>query len=202
MRGPTSGTVADDGGALQPPRWRWWAWLGWAVAALFVIGVVAMVATGANEPADPYLESPTVGPRFGTVAFRIVGGERQQGRAAPTSTERCALLAESREQLARGLMGRRHLGGYDGMVFRFAADHEGAFYMRNVPVPLSIAWFDAEGRFVSSADMAPCEDREGCPRYFATAPYRYAIEVPGGGLGRLGIGPGSVLELGGGCTAG
>ncbi|HEX2062946.1 MAG TPA: DUF192 domain-containing protein, partial [Acidimicrobiales bacterium] len=133
---------------------------------------------------------------------RIIDSEREGGRAAPTSAERCALLAESREQLARGLMGRRDLAGYDGMVFRFAGEHEGAFYMRNVPIPLSIAWFDAEGRFVSAADMAPCEDREGCPRYFAAAPYRYAIEVPAGGLDRLGIGPGSVLELGGGCAPG
>ncbi|HEX2063597.1 MAG TPA: hypothetical protein VHE80_04160, partial [Acidimicrobiales bacterium] len=59
MSGPAPGAVADDGGVPQPPRWRWWAWLAWAVALLLVVGVVAMVATGANEPADPYLESPT-----------------------------------------------------------------------------------------------------------------------------------------------
>jgi uncharacterized protein len=97
-------------------------------------------------------------------------------------------------------MGRRDLAGFDGMLFRFDADTTSAFYMRNVPVPLSIAWFDAEGRFVSATDMAPCPDQEGCPTYPPPAPYRVALEVLQGGLGRLGIGPGSTMSVGGPCT--
>jgi uncharacterized membrane protein (UPF0127 family) len=63
-------------------------------------------------------------------------------------------------------------------------------------MPLSIAWFDGAGRFVSSADMAP-EQVE--PSYFAAAPYRYAFEVPQGKLGAAGIGAGSSLVVGGAC---
>ena len=98
-------------------------------------------------------------------------------------------------------MGRRDLSGYDAMVFRFDVDGTGGFYMRNVPVGLSIAWFTAEGRFVSSTDMAPCPDREGCPTYVPAGPYRIAVEVLEGGLGRLGIGEGSVLTVGGACPS-
>ena len=111
----------------------------------------------------------------------------------------CALLAETAQQRARGLMGRRDLAGYDAMLFRFEADTTGQFYMRNVPVPLSIAWFAADGRFVSSADMAPCPDMDGCPTYGASGPYRFAVEVLQGGLGSLGIGNGSVLTVNGAC---
>lgn len=98
-------------------------------------------------------------------------------------------------------MGRRDLAGYDAMVFPFLTDTTAQFYMRNVPVGLSIAWFTADGRFVSSTDMAPCPDQDGCPLYGAAGAYRFAIEVLQGGLGRLGIGDGSVLNVGGACTA-
>lgn len=111
----------------------------------------------------------------------------------------CALLAETAAQQARGLMGRRDLAGYDAMVFPFPDDTTAQFYMRNVPVTLSIAWFAADGRYVSSTDMAPCADQDGCPLYSAAGPYRYALEVLGGGLGALGIGDGATLSVGGAC---
>jgi uncharacterized membrane protein (UPF0127 family) len=121
---------------------------------------------------------------FTEIAFRISGGKRH-----------CALLADSEPERQRGLMQRKDLAGYDGMIFRFDADADEAFYMRNTPLPLSIAWFDSAGRFVSATDMAPCADREGCPLFAATGPYRFALEVPKGRLPALDVGPGRVLEL-------
>jgi hypothetical protein len=85
------------------------------------------------------------------------------------------------------------------MLFVFAADTSETFYMRNTPMPLSIAWFDSAGRLVSTVDMAPCPDRPNCKTYAAARPYRYALEVPQGGLSGLGIGPGSAISVGGGC---
>ncbi len=126
---------------------------------------------------------------FGEIAYRISGVDE----------DRCALLADTPEQHARGLMERTDLGGYDGMLFRLSADSTGGFYMKNTPLPLSIAWFDAAGRFVSSADMEPCLDRIECPTHYATAPYRFALEVEQGGLAGQGIGPGAQLQLGGAC---
>lgn len=134
-------------------------------------------------------------PGFGEVAFRVT----RAGGAGASAASYCALLAETDQQHAQGLMGRRDLAGYDGMVFRFASETTGPFYMRNVPVGLSIAWFAADGRFVSSTDMAPCPDREGCPTYPPEGPYQLALEVLQGGLGRLGVGEGSVLTVGGAC---
>jgi uncharacterized membrane protein (UPF0127 family) len=169
--------------------------LRWTIAALLALGFGACMAKGADQPADPkVVESRVDG--FGEIGFRITpaGG-------GPTPTEQCALLAATAEQSARGLMEVTDLQGYAGMVFRFPTDHTGAFYMRNTPMPLSIAWFAGDGSFVSAADMPPCEDREDCPRYGAAGPYRYALEVPQGGLGALGAAPGAKLELTGGCPA-
>ena len=41
--------------------------------------------------------------------------------------------------------------------------------------------------------MTPCDDSDQCPTYPAAGPYRIAIEVPQGGLPRLGIGPGATV---------
>ncbi len=107
--------------------------------------------------------------------------------------EWCMLLAETGAQHSRGLMQVTDptLGGYDGMLFRFTEDTNDRFYMHNTPMPLSIAFIASNGDIVSTTDMAPCDDGAGCPLYSAAAPYRFAIEVPQGHLGRLGIGPGA-----------
>lgn len=149
----------------------------------------ATSTTGATMTTTTASRTPASALGFGEIAFTI-----------GTSGQRCALLAETDQQHARGLMGRSDLAGYDAMIFRFAADTTGAFYMRNVPVGLSIAWFAADGRFVSSTDMAPCGDRPDCPTYGPAGPYRFAIEVLQGGLEPLGATAGSVLTLGGACS--
>jgi uncharacterized membrane protein (UPF0127 family) len=174
-------------------------WSGVLVATAVLTTVVLV---GANRPADPELlpgdlpggRTPVRG--FGSIAYRIRGGTDGPGGDA---TERCALLAETSKQHERGLMGRTDLGGYDGMLFRFSADTTTSFYMKDTLIPLSIAWFGADGFFVSATDMEPCPDKVGCPTYGAAAPYRYALEVVKGGLPALGIGPGAQLVVGGGC---
>lgn len=113
----------------------------------------------------------------------------------------CVLLADREEQRQRGLMEVTDFGGYAGMLFVWNEDSSSQFYMRNTPTPLSIAWFDAQGELVSTADMAPCGEADDCPLYGAERPYRFALEVPQGELASLGIEEGSELRVGGHCTA-
>lgn len=115
-----------------------------------------------------------------------------------TTCEVCLLVAATAGQRARGLMEvtDAKLGGYDGMVFVYDPPEQGAFYMRNTPMPLSIAYFDARGRYASAVDMAPCSDSPGCPTYPASAPFGYALEVPKSKLGDVGVEPGSTVRLG------
>ena len=109
----------------------------------------------------------------------------------------CLLLADTPELRERGLMTVTDpaLGGYDGMLFRFDGDTSVGFYMKDTLIPLSIAWFHADGRFVSATDMPPCETSE-CPTFAPGREYRYALEVPEGNLPGLSIGPGTRLILG------
>jgi uncharacterized membrane protein (UPF0127 family) len=122
-----------------------------------------------------------------------------------TIEEWCLWLADSSVLRAEGLMGVTdpELGGAAGMVFAFAEDTSGAFWMRNTPLPLSIAWYDAGGHLVSSTDMDPCPADvadAACPRFAADGPYRYAIETPKGALDDLGLVEGSTIELADTCS--
>jgi len=165
-----------------------------AIVGLAVALGVWLLLQGANRPADPYFRGRVDG--FGRQAFSIETLPIQRA----SGDSHCALLAVTDAQLSRGLMGRRDLGGYDGMIFRFSSDANRPFTMRGTLIPLSIAWFDASGKFVDQTDMTPCRAR-ACPTYSADRPYRYALEVRAGGLPALGVaGQSAHLTLGGACV--
>jgi len=133
-------------------------------------------------------------PGFDEVAVRIVGGDGE-------TKLYCLLAARSPEQRRRGLMEVTDptLGGHPGMLFVYPGPHMGGFWMRNTPMPLTIAFLDDEGEVVSTADMEPCRDSPECPSYDPDGPYRYALEVPQGRLDDLGVVDGARLELAGPC---
>ncbi len=54
--------------------------------------------------------------------------------------------------------------------------------MKNVPVPLDIAWFDESGTFVGGTVMTPCVE-EPCGTYGPGVDYLYAVEAAEGYLG-------------------
>jgi uncharacterized protein len=154
----------------------------------------AATGSGLAQPPGPAERRPPDGVvEFDEVAIAIVD---ENGDV----TGWCVLLAETGRQRQRGLMEVTDLGGYAGMLFVMESERELSFYMRNTPMPLSIAWFDNNGRFVSATDMEPCADRLGCPTYRSGAPARFALEVAQGELEALGIGDGSQLRAGGSCA--
>ncbi len=182
--------------------------VNWCVPLLVLLAIVGFVINGADSPANPSfrLGPPSETPDtttlmrtrvagFGEIAFRVDTTGVLFG-AGSVSAARCALLAATAEQQSRGLMGRTDLAGYDGMLFVFDRDTQGEFYMKDTLIPLSIAFFDADGDFISATDMSPCGDESPCPTYPADAAYRYALEVPEGNLPSLSIGPGTRLMLG------
>jgi uncharacterized membrane protein (UPF0127 family) len=111
--------------------------------------------------------------------------------------ELCLMAATTEEQRERGLMEVTDddLGGYDGMIFEYPVETDGSFWMRNTPMPLSIAFFDKGGEFVSSADMEPCGDDPSCPPYPPGDPFQFAIEVPKGMLDDINAVDGSTLRI-------
>jgi uncharacterized membrane protein (UPF0127 family) len=113
----------------------------------------------------------------------------------------CALLAVTSPQQQQGLMRRRDLGGYDAMIFSFAGDTNGQFYMKTVPMDLSIGFFSDKGKEVGRADMKSEGDcGQTCPLYGPKSFYRSAVEVQKGKLASIGLVPGARLSYGGPCT--
>ena len=190
---PTSGSDRTDATARRRPARA--CGLRSRLDDLAAASGEAPAATGLGLDEAPGPADRTGLPDVGEAAASITAADG-------TVTGCCLLVAATDEQRQRGLMEVTDLGGYQGMVFVWDADTSGGFWMRNTPTPLSIAWFDADGDFVSSADMEPCSaTAPDCPVYPPGGSYRFAVEVFQGDLERLGVGPGSRLALGGDCAA-
>ena len=54
-------------------------------------------------------------------------------------------------------MGREDIGSHDGMAFAFGEPTARAFWMKDTLIPLSIAFWDEDGRIMAILDMQPCE---------------------------------------------
>jgi uncharacterized membrane protein (UPF0127 family) len=180
-----------------------------AALVLVGFGLWGFVLRGSDGPADPEL-GPPAGPSStvstpGDPARMLLEGFDEIAVTVDPGDGRgllswCLLAALTAEQRSRGLMEVTDLQGYAGMAFVYDEDVENGFYMRNTPTPLSIAWVAADGGVVTIKDMEPCEDRDGCPTYPSDGTYRYAIEVPQGGLDDLGITEAATVTVGGLCA--
>jgi hypothetical protein len=99
-------------------------------------------------------------------------------------------LALTSANRSLGLMNRRRAPA-DGMLFVFPEETNGGFWMKNTLVPLTIAFFDAQGKRVRKLSMKPCR-QESCPIYSPGRRYRFALELrasdtrPAARLGPLG----------------
>jgi uncharacterized membrane protein (UPF0127 family) len=170
-------------------------WLGAGLALLAGGLVLAFALAGGHDGDDgDQVERIPLGD-FGEVGLTVETDES-------STIIGCLLAAVTTEQRQRGLMEVTDLQGYDGMAFIYDADTNGGFYMRNTPMPLSIAWVSDDGTVVDTADMEPCADRSDCPTYPSSDAYRVAVEVPQGELDELGIVEGSTVTVGGDCAAG
>ena len=191
---------------------------GWSVgdvalagALALVLGLVVAVAVACSGDGGSGAATTTAGTTpsgrtplagFGEVAATVRNSRSSEATGPSVVETLCLLLASTAEQREQGLMHvtDASLGGHDGMLFSFPADVDGSFWMRDTPMPLSIAFFDAGGQLVSTTDMAPCGDSSSCPTYAAGGSYRYALEVPKGRLPDVGVAEGATLRVGGECA--
>ena len=103
-------------------------------------------------------------------------------------------VADTDAERARGLMERASLPPDAGMLFVYDEGHEGAFWMKDTLIPLSIAFYAADGRILEILDMVPCK-HDPCPLYDPGVSYRGALEVNAGAFRRWGISEGDRLRV-------
>jgi hypothetical protein len=100
-------------------------------------------------------------------------------------------VATTPEERNRGLMGRKHLGKDDGMLFIFEKEDFHGFWMKDTLIPLSIAFIDKEGRIVWMTDMKPFTlDSHIPPR-----PILYALEMNQGWFAKNSIHVGDIVRF-------
>lgn len=87
-----------------------------------------------------------------------------------------AEIAATDSSRSYGLMNRPSLAADHGMLFVFDDTGMPCFWMKNTPLPLSIAFISEQGAIVNIADMQPHSLDSQCP----AAPIRYALEMEQG----------------------
>jgi uncharacterized membrane protein (UPF0127 family) len=153
--------------------------------------LVVTAAVGGCSPTDtgPTPGSPTGEPTgLTTKTLTVRTGEGQ----ASLRVE----VAETAEARATGLMGRLVLGEDEGMVFLFDGPTDGPFWMKDTLIPLSIAFWDGDGRIQAILDMDPCR-ADPCPLYSPGVTYVGAVEVNQGWFQRHQVRTGDAVELAG-----
>jgi uncharacterized membrane protein (UPF0127 family) len=111
-------------------------------------------------------------------------------------------VAGTRQERARGLMGREWLAPDGGMLFDFERWGRHAIWMKNTLIPLDILWLDGGGTVVHIQGSAqPCR-ADPCPIYQPDRDARYVLELAGGGARRLGVRVGDRLDLDPGAPGG
>lgn len=172
--------------------------LGYALAALILI--VALFGPAACGRADaPAGERPRAGiARFETAEIK---GERYRLE-----------IAADEPALENGLAGRSGLSPDGGMLFVFPLAQEQMFVMKDCAEALDLIFLDQGCRVLSVHAMLPeaprgpgesADDAAGNAAYTARlkgyssdAPARYAIEVKGGSVARLGLKAGDAVHFG------
>ena len=130
---------------------------------------VLLLATGAAAAQQPPLPAVTLG--AGMHLIRAEVADRDASRAM-------------------GLMHRTALAPNGGMLFVFDDDAVHCMWMKNTPLPLSVAFIDASGAIVNIADMQPHTEVSHC----AAQPARFALEMAQGWFARRGIRAGTRLR--------
>jgi uncharacterized membrane protein (UPF0127 family) len=91
-------------------------------------------------------------------------------------------------------MGVTSLPRNQGEVFLWTSPTTGGFWMKDTVIPLSVAFWDAQGTIVGMLDMTPCH-ADPCRVYAAPAPYVGAVEVNAGYLAAHGVAVGDRVQL-------
>ena len=101
-----------------------------------------------------------------------------------------AEVAANPQDRQRGLMFRESMPDGHGMLFLFPEERVRGFWMRNTPLPLSIAYADSAGRIVAIRDLEPHDERA----VSSVRPSRYALEMNRGWFARHGVYEGDVIQ--------
>ena len=100
-------------------------------------------------------------------------------------------LATNDAERSRGLMFRKQLGAYEGMLFDFYQEMPVSFWMKNTLIPLDMVFIAADGTVKHVHANAVPMSTDTIPSGF---PVRAVLEINGGSAALLGIKPGDTVK--------
>ena len=100
-------------------------------------------------------------------------------------------LATNDAERSRGLMFRKELGAYEGMLFDFYQEMPVSFWMKNTLIPLDMVFIAADGTVRHVHANAVPLSTDTVPSRF---PVRAVLEINGGSAALLGIKPGDKVK--------
>jgi uncharacterized membrane protein (UPF0127 family) len=98
-------------------------------------------------------------------------------------------VADTPSEHRRGLMDVESLSADEGMAFVFDEPTDTTFWMKDTPIPLSVAFVGEDDVVIGVRDMQPC-DADPCPTYGVDRPFVLAVEANLGWFADHAIGPG------------
>jgi len=100
-------------------------------------------------------------------------------------------VADEPQERSQGLMFVEEMPMMSGMLFVYEAPQRVSFWMRNTLIPLDMIFADATGLVQHVHENAVPLDETGIP---GGENIQFVLEINGGMAGRLGIGPGDVMQ--------
>jgi uncharacterized membrane protein (UPF0127 family) len=158
-----------------------------AAAAALVVAAIVLVVVGLAQGEGGDAAKPLAGP----IASALAGdrpavspfdGWREARLAIGTRCLRL-VVARTMQERTTGLMGRRDLGPYDGMIFVTQRDTTDAFTMAGTYLPLDLGLYARSGQLLERDALVPCPTSVGgCPITLPAKAYRMGVEMQRGSM--------------------
>jgi len=100
-------------------------------------------------------------------------------------------LATNDAERSHGLMFRKELGAYEGMLFDFYQEMQVSFWMKNTLIPLDMVFIAGDGTVKHVHANAVPLSTDPIPSLY---PVRAVLEINGGSAALLGIKPGDKVK--------
>ena len=101
-----------------------------------------------------------------------------------------AEIADTPEEITKGLMFRESLAEGEGMLFVFSDSAPRVFWMKNTLIPLDMVFISDEMEIIRIHQAIPCT-ADPCPLYMSERPAKYVLEVIGNLTAQKGISEGN-----------
>ncbi len=150
---------------------------------ILVLLAAALGCGGCDKPQEPVTVSPLADPGEPTAAQPKLQTLKLYVGANELDTE----LALTIQQIRTGMMFRTNMPENTAMLFVLPQPQVAAFWMKNCPLPLSVAYIDSDGIIREIHDMEPHNTNSIVS---ASGDIRFALETPQGWFQRHHVDPG------------